>query len=254
MSEPDSFSGRVGLRSIAIVHDDAPIGFRHAVVGAMKTEIISSETIIGVVQRGTTLPRPSGHDSNMALMAMIEKCEWWRVYDVAEAGHAAIHAEPYFGPRKAKAYERTINEACRANSLGWRMEAGIFAVVASTAQHDSAARAIEDLDAAELKTSASELREAHRDLSRLPRPDISGGMQHAGAAIECLARHICWRVGQRPIAEAFGDTALGRRAEQCCESKSAFALAERRENKSWVRNPLASYIVGSSRRMAWRPN
>jgi hypothetical protein len=190
MSEPDSFSGRVGLRSMAIVHDDSPIGFRHAVVGALKTEIISSEKIVGVVQRGTTLPRPSGHNTDMALMAMIEKCEWWRVYDVAEAGHAAIHAEPYFGPDKAKAYERTINEACRANSLGWRMEAGIFAVVASTAQHDSAARAIEDLDAAQLKTSASELREAHRDLSRRPRPDISGGMQHAGAAIECLAREI----------------------------------------------------------------
>lgn len=190
MSEPDSFSGRVGLRSMAIIHDDAPIGFRHAVVGALKAEIISSETIIGVVQRGTALPRPPGHVTNTVLMPLIENCEWWRVYDVAEAGYAAIHAERYFGPDKAKAFERAINEACRANSLGWKMEAGIFAVVASTEQHDSAARIIEKLDAAQLKTSASELREAHRDLSRRPLPDISGGMQHAGAAIECLAREI----------------------------------------------------------------
>lgn len=190
MSESDSFSGRLGLRSMAIVHDDAPIGFRHAVIGALKAEIVSSETIIGVVQRGTTLPRPPGHIINTILMAMIEKCEWWRVFDVAEAGHAAIYAESYLGPDRAKAFERAINEACRANGLGWKMKEGIFAVVASTAQYDSAASIIENLDTAQLKTSASELREAHRDLSRRPFPDISGGMQHAGAAIECLTREI----------------------------------------------------------------
>ncbi|AHE57333.1 hypothetical protein [Sphingomonas sanxanigenens] len=190
MSEPDFFSGRLGLRPLAIVHNDAPIGFRHAVVGALKTEIISSEKIIGVVQRGTALPRPPGHVTNTVLMAMIEQCEWWRVFDVAEAGYTAIHAEQYFGPNKALTYERAINEACRANSLGWKLESGIFAVISSTAQHDDAARIIRDLDSAQLRTSASELREAHRDLSRRPLPDISGGMQHAGAAIECLAREI----------------------------------------------------------------
>lgn len=190
MSEPDSFSGRLGLRPVAIIHNDAPIGFRHAVVGALKTEIISSETIIGIVQRGTTLPRPAGHITDTVLMAMIEQCEWWRVFDVAEAGYVAIHAEPYLGPDKVKTYERAINEACRANNLGWKMDAGIFSAVASAAQHDNATQIIEELDAAQLRTSASELREAHRDLSRRPLPDISGGMQHAGAAIECLAREI----------------------------------------------------------------
>ena len=153
MSEPDAFSGRVGLRSMAIVHEDAPIGFRHAVVGALKAEIISSERIIGVVQRGTTLPRPPSHITNTVLMEMIENCEWWRVYDVAEAGHAAIHAERYFGPDKAEAYERAINEACRANNIGWKMEAGIFSVVASAAQHDNAAKMIDELDAAELSST-----------------------------------------------------------------------------------------------------
>ena len=83
-----------------------------------------------------------------------------------------------------------INEARRANSLGWKMEADIFTVVASTAQHDNAARIIDGLEAAQLRTSARELREAHSDLSRRPLPDISGGIQHAGAAIECLAREI----------------------------------------------------------------
>ena len=190
MSDRDSFSGRVGLRPMAIVHDDAPLGFRHAVVGALKSEAILSEMIIGIVQRGTTLPRPKGFLTDSVVMPMIEQCEWWQVFDVAELGFAAIHAERLLGPDKAKAYERTINEACRVNNLGWQMDAGSFFVVASTAQHESATCVIDDLDAKGLKTSAGELREAHVDLSRRPQPDISGGMQHAGAAIECLSREI----------------------------------------------------------------
>ncbi|WIW88084.1 hypothetical protein K3M67_14145 [Sphingobium sp. V4] len=190
MSELDSFSGRLGLRPAMLVHNDAPMAFRHAVVGALKTEVISSDKVIGIVQRGTALPRPPGHIVDKVLVAMIERCEWWRVFDVGEAGYAAIHSEQYLGPNKAETFERAINEACRANSIGWKMEAGIFAVVASTAQHDHATDIIADLDVSQLKTSANELREAHRDLSRRPLPDISGGMQHAGAAIECLAREI----------------------------------------------------------------
>lgn len=190
MSERDFFSGRVGLRPTAIIRDDAPLGFRHAVIGALKAEIILAETIIGIVQRGSTLPRPKGFVTDSVVMPMIEQCVWWRVFDVAEAGFAAINAERMLGPDKAKAYERTINEACRANNLGWQMEAGSFAVVASAAQHESAARVIDDLDAAGLNTSAGQLREAHLDLSRRPKPDISGSMQHAGAAIECLAREV----------------------------------------------------------------
>ncbi|PCF92711.1 hypothetical protein, partial [Sphingopyxis terrae] len=31
---------------------------------------------------------------------------------------------------------------------------------------------------------------AQSDLSRLPAPDITGAVQHAGAAIECLAREL----------------------------------------------------------------
>lgn len=190
MSAHDSFSGRVGLRPRALVHDDAPLGFRHAVVGALRAEIIYSEMIIGIVQRGTTLPRPKGFVTDAIVMPMIEQCVWWRVFDVAELGFAAIHAERLLGPDKAKAYERAINEACRANNLGWQMDAGNFVVVASTAQHKSATRVVNDLDAAGLGTSAGQLREAHLDLSRRPQPDISGGMQHAGAAIECLGREI----------------------------------------------------------------
>lgn len=47
MSELDSFSGRLGLRPATLVHNNAPMAFRHAVVGALKTEVISSDKVIG---------------------------------------------------------------------------------------------------------------------------------------------------------------------------------------------------------------
>src|SRR5207237_7663236 len=71
MSRHDSFSGRQGLRPLVIIHNDAPIGFRHAVVGALRSEIIPSETIIAIVQRGTALPRPLGHVTSTILLTMI---------------------------------------------------------------------------------------------------------------------------------------------------------------------------------------
>ena len=38
--------------------------------------------------------------------------------------------------------------------------------------------------------AAGEIREALRDISRRPIPDITGAIQHAGAALECTARDV----------------------------------------------------------------
>lgn len=43
---------------------------------------------------------------------------------------------------------------------------------------------------AKLETSQDEIREALKDLSRRPSPDITGSVQHSVAALECLCREI----------------------------------------------------------------
>ena len=44
------------------------------------------------------------------------------------------------------------------------------------------------LDETGLKRAANEMREALRDISRRPEPDITGAIQHAMAALEATAR------------------------------------------------------------------
>lgn len=118
---------------------------------------------------------------------LIETCDWWRVFEIAEAGFDTI-ARSTLGDHKG--FERAVNDACRANRLGWRMDYGRFVVTASDAQNSAVEKAIEALTGAGLATSAEELRQAQADLARLPTPDVTGSVQHAGAAIECLAREL----------------------------------------------------------------
>lgn len=42
-------------------------------------------------------------------------------------------------------------------------------------------------------TGSGELHEALQDLSRRPRPEVSGVIQHAMAALECVARDVVVR-------------------------------------------------------------
>jgi hypothetical protein len=39
-------------------------------------------------------------------------------------------------------------------------------------------------------TAENELREVFRDLARRRTPDLTGAVQHAGAALECVARDV----------------------------------------------------------------
>ncbi len=48
----------------------------------------------------------------------------------------------------------------------------------------------ETLNAANVPTSANEIKEAIKDLPRRPNPGITGAIQHSVAALECLSRKV----------------------------------------------------------------
>ena len=52
------------------------------------------------------------------------------------------------------------------------------------------AKAKKALRSAGHKTAEAELEEARRDLSRRPKPDVTGAIQHSMAALECAARKL----------------------------------------------------------------
>jgi hypothetical protein len=121
----------------------------------------------------------------MAKQALL-RCPWNQVYDVAERMWALLD-RPHGAAGK---FESDLNFLFRQEGIGWQMTGGVISVRSSDALEATVSQAIETLNATGRTTAEGELREAFRDLSRRPEPDITGAIQHAGAALECVARDV----------------------------------------------------------------
>lgn len=116
---------------------------------------------------------------------LISYCDWFRVYDIAEAIYKGLPREP------AKEYENSLNDYFRENGIGWQMNLGKIITRGPDAIEAVVRKAISKTEASGQKTANNELNEAIRDLSRRPDPDVTGAIQHAMAALECVAKEIC---------------------------------------------------------------
>ena len=134
-------------------------------------------------------PDPSNWGENdfmkSEIESIIERCNWYRVYEIIEVGYEKIVKEEY-----KEEFENSINEFFFEYGIGWRMENGELLVRGEDSFEKDISSAKELLSSAGLETSASEIAEAIYDLSRVPKPDITGAVQHAGAALECVARKV----------------------------------------------------------------
>lgn len=184
-----SFSARHGFAVARVARDEVPIAFRHSVAGALKQAIIFSDTVIAIVQRCAAVPRPLGVLADQVIMPMIEACEWWRVFDIAEAGWREAGAQP-LGAARAAGLERAVNDACIANGLAWRMERGEFLFLTNDEEEGRRDASLVVLTAAGARTASDELALASGALSRRPTADTTGAVQHAGAALETFARQL----------------------------------------------------------------
>lgn len=188
-SPRQSFSVRNGFASPRVEREAVPVAFRHAVAATLKQAIMLSDTVIAIVQRCAAVPRAPGFLIDQVVLPMIEACEWWRVFDIAEAGWHEAAAQPLGAPR-AEGLERAVNEACAANGLGWRMERGEFRFSRDDEENRRRDDALDALGASGARTAAEELVLAYAGLSKRPAADTTGAVQHAGAALETFARQI----------------------------------------------------------------
>jgi hypothetical protein len=114
---------------------------------------------------------------------LIDDCEWFEVYDLIErlADKCVLRGQDY---------TEEMNRFFRVTGVGWQLignrvemrGAEIFEVAVrqgQTALHQQGRM-----------TAASELHEALSDLSRRPQPETTGAIQHAMAALECVARDV----------------------------------------------------------------
>jgi len=127
---------------------------------------------------------------------LIHGCSWYEVYDAIEKIYEVLLESRFndltHGPgHEADKFAKEINHYFRREGIGWQLVGGNVEMrgpeVFETAVHEAG----QLLASYGKQTSTSELHEAVRDLSRRPEPDVTGAVQHAMSALECVTREVC---------------------------------------------------------------
>ena len=189
-----SFSRRHGYGQDDIeitIREDAPDVTRPAIPIIAEESGMTPSVIRSIIVR-VLLVRPD--PSNWSeypnvwddVLSLITDCFWNRVYDIAELIHASF-APGY--PERARGFEDRLNQCFWENSIVWEMQNGKV-IFRDEALSDATKNAVASLEHAVRERAANEIREALRDISRRPEPDLTGSIQHSIAALESTARDV----------------------------------------------------------------
>lgn len=91
------------------------------------------------------------------------------------------------GKQRARTFQDSLNEFFVEEGIGWQIVDGEIVTRGTEAFEAAVRQAGEALQAARRATAKDEIHEALADLSRRPEPDLTGAVQHAMAALECVA-------------------------------------------------------------------
>ena len=193
----EPFSRRHGFRrttdvEISVRHD-APYELRGVLVELAYSCGFRPKSLRSLVCR-VLLKRPDLNNwseypnIDYEVRELLDNCDWYRVYDVAEAIYQTMSELPFsYDPEK---FQAELNTFFSENGIGWQLTDGRIEVRSPEALQVAVETAKTTLDSSGLKTAQQELHEALMDLSRRPEPDISGAIQHSMAALECVAREV----------------------------------------------------------------
>jgi len=193
-SQNESFSKRFGYRGPSdeiTIREDAPQGFRYAVLDAALKCDLRPKTLRGIVcavLRARPDPYNWSEYPNIwdEVQGLVYECDWFCVYDIVEAIHTFLSD----APAKAEVFAAAVNDCFHEMGIGWQLKDGMIQTRGDDAHEAVVATATTALEEAALPTAKSELQEAIQDLSRRPEPDLSGAVHHAMAALECVAREV----------------------------------------------------------------
>jgi len=196
-----SFSRRHGYSGQAApitVREDAPEALRHAVVQIAAEEGFDTPSAQRAVICRVLRAMPDRNNwseyPNVAgeVEDLITACNWYRVYDIAEAFYAEAGSQRGLGARSGSAteFESKLNEVLYEQGIGWKMERGQIVYRGDQPFEHAVASARNVLQQSSRSTAQNEVAEALSDLSRRPTPDRTGAIQHSMAALECVARDI----------------------------------------------------------------
>lgn len=174
------------------VREDAPEDLRYAVAeiasaaGMRPSSIrtIACRVLLTAPNRNNWSDYPNIWEE---VLGLLESCEWFKVYDIAEALWRALEHDS----DRQQMFQDELNRLFREKGIGWELKDpdGIVFRGGETfaAATSEAAQVLQDSGRG---TAATEIHEALRDISRRPVPDRTGAIQHAIAALECTARDV----------------------------------------------------------------
>jgi hypothetical protein len=193
------FSKRHGYRSQPkeiTVREDAPESLRHFVLETAD-EVGYGPSVIRNSICSVLHVRPDPNnwsDSNVWSEAqeLVYRCEWFKFYDFVEEIYgnlASVYAED--AQERSAYFQNALNEFFVDEGIGWQMTDGEIVTRGTETFEANVHGAVEALEASGRATARDEIHEALIDLSRRPEADLTGAVQHAMAALECVARDVC---------------------------------------------------------------
>ncbi len=186
----ERFSDRHGYRPSAAkitVREDAPAELRGA-IPLIAEQVGMAPSAMRKVLCGVLLIPPDRANWSeypnirQEVDWLMDRAPWYKVYDIAQALYAATGAGDEF--------ERRLNDFLVENGIGWELRDGEITSRGSEVFARSTHEVPDRLDESGYQRAANEMREALADISRRPKPDITGAIQHAMAALEATAREV----------------------------------------------------------------
>lgn len=197
-SDLPSFSERLGLDlpdvEITIRHD-APEWLRSLVLSiAYEVNIQPSALRSILCEKMMESPDLNNWSEfpniDVEVHGLLENAPWFFVYDLIEVTHAMLlHTHAYDLSRAGKFAEK-INRVFRKKGIGWQLVDGRIQMRGPEIFEHTVQTAITLAGESSRDVARRELLEALRDLSRRPEPELTGAIQHAMAALECVARSV----------------------------------------------------------------
>jgi hypothetical protein len=177
------------------IREEAPPEIRRMVLDIMSQvgwdydDLFNIAAGIGKRSWESPEPRQSGTSSRVLLDRVMSAWEWYLVYDFIEHVYGAMEAWQVQGDERPEPdFEKRLNDYFRHAGVGWQLQDGKIASRGSEAFETAIHRALPALKETGLQTAEREIHEALTDLSRRPQADLTGAIQHAMAALECVAR------------------------------------------------------------------
>ncbi len=186
--ENKRFSERQGFApqpaEITVRHE-APFELRDMVIDFAHQAGLDSEALREIVCRVLMTIAKDPNDDRAVRMLLYD-CAWFEVYDIIEAiFDALLRGE---GNARYETFTEDVNTYFVKRGVGWQLRDGRIEVRGPEVFEAVVRPTADRLDSAGLTTASREIHEALRDLARRPEPDVTGAIQHAMAAVECVAR------------------------------------------------------------------